>query len=171
MFRGKLLSIAVCPAAGLPMQPVDEVEAVPGEGLRGDRYFARRGAFQRGDRIEPSQEVTLIEREAIEAAGREYEIELTHLETRRNLLTEGAPLNHLVGRTFRIGGVLLCGVELCEPCGYLEKLTRPGVKKSLVHRGGLRARVLRGGVLRAGDVIEPTDQPANAETDSIPAAE
>jgi MOSC domain-containing protein YiiM len=165
MFAGRLLSIAVCPAAGLAMENIDEVEALPGEGLRGDRYFARKGAFTKGDRVEPSQEVTLIEREAIESAVRKYEIELTHLESRRNLLTDGVPLNHLVDRTFRVGEVLLRGVELCEPCGYLESRTRAGVKQALVHRGGLRAQVLRGGMLRAGDAIELAESPATAAAD------
>ena len=63
------------------------------------------------------------------------------------------PLNHLVGRTFRVGDVLLRGCRLAEPCSYLASLTRPGVSRALVHRGGLRADVLRSGTLRVGDVI------------------
>ena len=44
-------------------------------------------------------------------------------------MTEGVPLNHLVGRTFRVGDVVLRGFKLAEPCTYLEGLTRPGVRR------------------------------------------
>lgn len=68
-------------------------------------------------------------------------------------MTRGVALNHLVGREFTIGDVTLRGVRPCEPCGHLERLTRPGVLKGLIHRGGLRAVVVSGGVIRVGDAI------------------
>jgi len=82
-------------------------------------------------------------------------VDLADHETRRNLLTEGVPLNHLVGRTFRVGDVVLRGVRLADPCSYLAGLTRPGVSRALVHRGGLRADIVEGGTLRPGDAITP----------------
>ena len=45
------------------------------------------------------------------------------------------------------------GLELCEPCTHLEGLTRPGVLKGLVHRGGLRASILSGGEIAVGDPV------------------
>jgi MOSC domain-containing protein YiiM len=152
MFEGRLLAIATTSSATLPMQPADEIEAITGQGLRGDRYAQKSGTFTRGE-IEPSQQVTLIESEAIEAAVRDAKLDITHLDTRRNLLTEGVPLNHLVGKTFTVGSVTLRGVKLCEPCGHLEKLTCAGIEKTLLHRGGLRAEVVQGGTLRVGDTI------------------
>ena len=70
MFEGQLLAITVAPAAKAAMQNVDEVEAIPGQGLAGDRYAAGKGAFQRGE-VAPRQEVSLIEIEAIEAVVRD----------------------------------------------------------------------------------------------------
>jgi MOSC domain-containing protein YiiM len=61
-----------------------------------------------------------------------------------------------VGRKFRVGEVLLEGVRLCEPCGHLESLTQVGVREGLIHRGGLRARIVTEGTIRIGDRIEPT---------------
>ena len=79
-------------------------------------------------------------------------------ETRRNLVTEGVALNHLIGRTFRVGAVRMRGVRLAEPCVYLEQLTgHAGVRAALVHRGGLRAEVLDDGELRVGDAIDVTE--------------
>ena len=153
MFHGKLLAIAIAHQAKGPMQNVESTEAVASEGLRGDRYGAGIGAAQFKGRRSPEKEVTLIASEAIEAANDEFNYTIAHLDTRRNLLTEGVPLNDLVGKTFRVGSVLLKGLELCEPCGYLEKRTFVGIKAALKHRGGLRCCVIEGGGIRVGDAV------------------
>lgn len=153
-FHGKLLAIGIAAEKELPLTSVDSIAAMAGRGLTGDRYAEGKGVGQHGP-AKPEQEVTLIEQEAITGAGQEYKLAFTHLDTRRNLLTEGVPLNHLVGRTFRVGEVLLRGIELCEPCGHLEQLTCAGIKRSLIHRGGLRAQIVRSGTIRVGDTVLP----------------
>jgi MOSC domain-containing protein YiiM len=155
MFQGRLVAIAIARQAKGAMEHVDLIEAVAGEGLAGDRYGAGEGAAQFRGRRKPENEVTLIAQEAIAAANDEFNLTIEHLDTRRNLLTAGVPLNELVGTTFRAGTSLLKGLELCEPCGYLEKRTFPGIKAALKHRGGLRCCILEGGALRVGDAIEP----------------
>jgi MOSC domain-containing protein YiiM len=154
MASGKLLAIAIARQAKGAMENVESIEAVAGEGLRGDRYGAGIGAAQFKGRRKPENEVTLIASEAIEAANDEFNYTIDHLQTRRNLLTEGLPLNDLVGKTFRVGDVLLKGLELCEPCGYLESRTFRGIKAALKHRGGLRCCVMEGGEIRVGDAIQ-----------------
>jgi MOSC domain-containing protein YiiM len=154
MAQGRLLAIAIARQAKGPMENAEAIEAVAGEGLRGDRYGAGVGAAQFNGRRSPEKEVTVIAKEAIEAANDEFNYTIEHLETRRNLLTEGVPLNDLVGKSFRVGVVVLKGLELCEPCGYLEKRTFVGIKAALKNRGGLRCCVLEGGEVRVGDVIE-----------------
>jgi MOSC domain-containing protein YiiM len=154
-FSGRLVAIAIANKAKGPMKSVESVEVIVGEGLVGDRYGAGIGAAQLKGRRKPENEVTLIALEAIEAANDEFNLTIEHLETRRNLLTEGVPLNELVGTTFRVGEVVLKGLEVCEPCGYLEKRTFPGIKAALKGRGGLRCCVVKGGTVRIGDGIEP----------------
>ena len=155
MFEGRVVAIYIAPEAGAPMEPVDEVEAVAGAGLSGDRYATAAGTYS-GTRVPDAQRaVTLIEREAIDAARAEAGIPLDEGEIRRNVVTVGAPLNHLVDREFTVGSVRLRGVNLSEPCAYLEQRTRPGVRGALIHRGGLRAEILDGGPLRVGDVVAP----------------
>src|SRR5688572_1449730 len=100
MFAGKLAGIFVTERKGEELQEVKDVEAIAGRGLVGDRYFAKQGTFSGNDK--PDQEVTLIEAEALEGLAREYEITLRPAQARRNLLTRGVPLNHLVGRTFSV---------------------------------------------------------------------
>jgi MOSC domain-containing protein YiiM len=151
MFQGELIGIFIGERKGHDLHAVDRVEAVPGRGLAGDRYFAKDGTFS--DKDGPDREVTLIEVEALDGLARQYEITLPPAQTRRNLLTRGVPLNHLVGKTFAVGLVVLRGIRLCEPCGHLEKLTCVGVQKGLAHRGGLRAQIVKGGALEVGASI------------------
>jgi len=151
MWQGKLEAIFISPQAGAAMQARSQVRAVPGKGLEGDRYFAQAGTFsEKGGR---GRELTLIESEAIAALQAEAQIELPAGATRRNLVTRGVPLNHLVGKEFRVGAVRLRGLRLCEPCQHLEELTQPGVRAGLIHRGGLRVEILNEGILQVGDVI------------------
>ena len=132
-----------------PVQ-VSEARAVPGKGLEGDRYFDGQGTFPTGI----GRGVTLIEIEAITALKRESGIELKPGRSRRNIVTEGVALNHLVNKIFYVGAVQLKGIRLCEPCAHLEQLTTKGVHKGLIHRGGLRAEVLSEGIIHEGDSIQ-----------------
>jgi len=120
------------------LAPVSSVRAIAGNGLEGDRYFFADGAGS-------GEALTLIEAEVLEDVG------LTGPQARRQVVVRGVRVNDLVGRRFRIGEVECLGVELCEPCRHLQSLTRPGIIKDLVHRGGLRADILSGGTISVGD--------------------
>ncbi len=157
MWKGQVVSIHISPQAEGAMVSVEEVLAVPGKGLEGDRYFLRFGTYS--NKSGPDREVTLIEAEAIEALEREKNLELPPGAARRNIVTRGVPLNHLAGQDFRLGDVTLRGIRLCEPCAHLEGLTQRGVLAGLIHRGGLRAQILSGGRIRAGDVAVPVGSP------------
>jgi MOSC domain-containing protein YiiM len=149
--QGVVAAIFVGPEAQQPMTSVAEVRAIAGHGLEGDRYSRGAGTFSQKS---PNQQVTLIEAEALEAAARDYDLEIDGGETRRNLLTRNVALNHLVGREFLIGEVRLRGLKLCEPCGHLEKLTGKQMIKAMRHRCGLRAEILCNGSIRVGDPIK-----------------
>lgn len=156
MWKGEVVSIHLAAAGSGPMTTVDTVRAVEGRGLEGDRYFTGEGTYS--DRPGPDREVTLIEREALDALQSESGVVLPPAESRRNILTRGVSLNYLVGKEFTVGEVRLRGIRLCEPCAHLVKLTeKPEVLPGLVHRGGLRATIVSGGTLRAGDLIEEAE--------------
>jgi len=154
MIEGRVASIYIAPGAAEAMRNVQQVQAVAAKGLEGDRYFLGLGTFWKP---KPDYEVTLIEVEALEALQRDYGIRLGPGEARRNIVTRGVALNHLVGREFQIGEATLRGLRLCEPCAHLERLTRPDVIRGLTHRGGLRAQILTGGTIKAGDRVESVD--------------
>jgi MOSC domain-containing protein YiiM len=147
---GRLVSIHIG-GAGEPLVPVRSARAVPGRGLEGDRYSAGAGTWSTPGLW---SEVTLVSAEAGEVLRASVGFEGDAGELRRNLVTEGINLDELIGVRFRIGEVVLEGVRPCDPCGYLERIVgRRGLKDALRGRGGLRARVLQEGILRAGDDV------------------
>jgi hypothetical protein len=145
---GPVAGLLVAPSAEAPLVPVEDVLAVAGRGLEGDRYEAGRGTFSGKGR---GYELTLVEAEVLE------EIELAWELARRNVVTRGVRLNALVGRRFRIGDVECIGRRLAEPCAHLERLSRPGLMRPLVHRAGLRADILVGGRIALGDTVATLD--------------
>ncbi len=136
---GSVERIAVASQQSELPDTVDEIE-VTDRGLVGDRY---------GD----AGDITLIAAEALEGLRADTGIELSHEESRRQVLTRGIDLNALVGKRFTVGSVECEGTELCEPCNHLQSLTQQGVLRGLVHRGGLRADVIRPGRIAVGDQI------------------
>ena len=147
---GSLEAIHLADVEGGPMRAVDRVTAIAGIGLEGDRYALPVEA-QDPDEV---REVTLVEAEQLDWLSDEHGIRLESGATRRNLTTRGVRLNELVGRTFRVGRVRIQGVELCEPCAHMQEMVGRPVLRPLVHRAGLRARLLDDGELQVGDPIE-----------------
>jgi MOSC domain-containing protein YiiM len=150
---GTVEAIYISSTAAAPTKPIDAVLAIPGVGLEGDRYALKLGTFYKP---EPDRELTLIEAEAVEALRRDYGVELAPGDARRNLVTRGVALNHLVGKEFTVGDVRIRGIRLCEPCDHLQRLTGKPVLKGLLHRGGLRAQILTEGTIHAGDEVVTT---------------
>jgi MOSC domain-containing protein YiiM len=148
---GTVELIAVAKEAGHPMITVPSAEALAGRGLQGDRYARGAGTFS--DARGRGYDLTLVEAEALEelSAGG---VDLAPSDARRNLVVRGIALDGLIGKRIRVGEVECFGQRRCEPCAHLERLTRPGVLRGLMHRGGLRADVLSDGKIRAGDRVE-----------------
>jgi len=127
-WRGKLLHIHVAPSASYEMEERQEAECVAGRGIVGDRYYLGTGTYSPKPDV---REVTLIEQEALDALSRndpplqDGPITLEPRDHRRNLTVVGVPLNHLVGRRFRVGDVILRGGRLNFPCKYLEDHAAP----------------------------------------------
>jgi MOSC domain-containing protein YiiM len=156
MWQGLVESIHIARAAATIPVEVAAVRAVRGRGLDGDRYFLGVGTYS--THPGSGRDVTLIEAETLEALQRELRIVLAPGASRRNIVTRGVALNHLVGQRFRVGEVLLEGMRLCEPCAHLEELTQRGVLAGLVHRGGLRTVIVEEGTMHRGDIIRPADE-------------
>ena len=151
MWKGELLHIHTSPAAGLNMESHKSVSLISGSGLEGDRYQRGTGKYSE---IEDIREVTLIEIETLEALKRDYNIIVEPTEHRRNLTTRDVPLNHLVGKRFCVGEVLLLGGRLNTPCRYLNLVTKKNICELLEHRSGLNCSVVESGTVIVGDKIQ-----------------
>lgn len=151
---GTVETIVITESEGAPCFEVKEVIAHAGRGLEGDRYFEGKGKFKK---LEPKRQATFIEMEAIEAVARDYDIPLDPTEPRRNIVTRGIALNHLVGKTFTVGEATFRGIKLCEPCEYMQGLVGKPVREPLKHRGGLNAEIVSSGTVRVGDTVTVAD--------------
>jgi MOSC domain-containing protein YiiM len=141
---GRVQWIGLRPARDVPMQQVDSVEAEAGSGLVGDRY--KGGSGKRGVTLLQAEHLPVIA--ALSGHG-----EIVPATLRRNLLVSGIPLVALKGRRFRIGEVLLQGTDDCDPCSRMEAALGPGGYNAMRGMGGLCARILEGGRIRAGDEV------------------
>jgi MOSC domain-containing protein YiiM len=151
MWEGLVVALYIAPAADEPMQAINEAHLVTGRGIEGDRYYQRTGTHS--DEDDTCYNVTLIESEAIEAVQPQYTLALDTSTPRRNIVTRGFSVNHLVNRVFRIGDVTLRGIALREPCPHLMEMTSHKLGVALMHRGGLGAEILSDGIIRIGDRI------------------
>jgi len=156
--NGRVEAIHIAPASGAPMVGVTSVRAIAGVGLDGDRYGAGTGHWSPDAKVD--RHLTLVAGEEIDRLADFFDIHLEPGETRRNITTRGIDLNALVGRQFRVGGVECIGTRLCEPCQYLTDLVGEPILEPLVHRAGLRARILSDGEIAVGDPISVGDEVA-----------
>jgi MOSC domain-containing protein YiiM len=148
---GSVKHIFIASARGASMQSLRKVKAVADSGLVGDRYSNAE------IRRSLDYQLTLIEMENIESFCRETGLELLPSDPRRNLVTSGVRLNELNGQQFSIGSVQLQALDLCEPCSTFVEYTHEKVLRYFVGRGGLRCRIIKGGIIRVGDEIKNTN--------------
>jgi MOSC domain-containing protein YiiM len=163
-WQGKVVSLYIAPEPSKPMVALPEVRAFADRGLEGDRFF--RESWKAANR--PDKAVSLIEEETLEAAAAELGTETFGDKTRRNIVTRGVPLVELLDREFTIGGVVMRGIRLFEPCGHLEKISKvAGIFCALEHRSGLKASILSDGVVRVGDPIALREEARSATSPSL----
>ncbi|MDB6069857.1 MAG: hypothetical protein JWL81_1028 [Verrucomicrobiales bacterium] len=125
---------------------VDEVECVAGKGLRGDRYFGYRPDFK--------GQVTFFDATVVAAVRENFKLpKLPASVFRRNLLVQAPDLDlsQWLGKRFRFQGIEFEGSQECKPCYWMDRVVAPGTENFLSpsFRGGLRARILTDGILRA----------------------
>ncbi len=98
-------------------------------------------------------QITLVEAEIIDAMSRALGYDIPDGASRRQIMVKGIKLNELIGRNLRIGQILVRVEDKCNPCNNMEKKIGPGAKDAMDDKGGIRCRIIEGGVLRVGDKI------------------
>lgn len=165
---GRLTWIGLRTARRGPIDVVDQVEAVAGVGLLGDRRAAKPNAASK-------RQVTLIQAEHLDVVasllGRDR---IDPALVRRNLVVTGVNLNALDNRRFRVGDVVLEAAGGCHPCSRMEEdvaLGRGGYQAMRGH-GGIVARVLTSGTIATGDEVDllpPGDGPLGTTSAEVAA--
>ena len=143
---GKVLEIGISENNSDKIVKVNEVEAIKGKGLIGEKHFKE-------DNKKRSQ-ITLIEIENINHYNKITGTKIPAINFLRNIVTEGIKLNELVGKEFLIGSVKVKAHDLCRPCKYLqESLQQKNVVKEFLYTGGLRCEILSSGKICVDDQI------------------
>ncbi len=149
--KGVVEGIYVTGQGSQAMERVEEVMTVEGCGIDGDRYCEGTGFWTNyGDVCQ----VTLIEGEDLDFIEDELGIRVREGQHRRNIITRGIRLLDLRKRRFRVGGTLLEFDRSRPPCKHVQDLSEPGMTRALKNRGGICARVVEAGKIRAQDAIE-----------------
>ncbi|TVR49754.1 MAG: molybdenum cofactor biosysynthesis protein [Puniceicoccaceae bacterium] len=127
-----------------PMVEVAEAECIAGRGICGDRFFDYKPDYK--------GQITFFSWEVLNdlwaALGIPPELH-NPAATRRNVLTTGLDLNTLIGRDFEIDGIQFLGTEECRPCYWMNEAIHHEAEAWMRGRGGLRAKILTDGLLRA----------------------
>ena len=146
---GQVRKILITDKEGGEISAVNTAELHDGKGIVGDRYYG----------LSEEDNVTLIDQDILDAVNAATGWALTAEDIRRNVVTSGIDLNQWETSQFRIGDAILEGVELCEPCAPLggilsnEHRSAAELVKALTHKGGLRAKVVKGATINAGDEV------------------
>ena len=149
---GSVLALFIVDRMAAPMKKVEQLYALAGRGIEGDRYFLGTGTYSK--KPEPGRQVTLIKSEVLESLRDKFGIIVKPEESRRNILTRGIEINDLIGAAFFVGTVRLRAHRITQPCLYLEKLLdQPGLYKELWDNGGISCEILSDGVIKEGDII------------------
>ncbi len=126
-----------------PAIEVKEIHCVAGKGIEGDRYFDHKENYK--------GQITFFQWEVYETLCRECNVtDKPPSVFRRNVITHGVDLNALIGKQFEIQGVEFEGSEEAKPCYWMDQAFGPGALQRMNGWGGLRARILTDGALRAG---------------------
>jgi MOSC domain-containing protein YiiM len=128
-----------------PIMEVSQIECAAGHGIRGDRFFDYKSAYK--------GQITFFAEEVFDALCHRFGLRDVSLSAaRRNVITRGTDLNELIGTEFEVQGVQFAGTEECRPCYWMDQAFAPGAEKFLRGQGGLRARILTDGEVRATHV-------------------
>ena len=143
---GKVLEIGISENKSSKIVSVNQVEAIKGKGLIGEKHFKE-------DNKKRSQ-ITLIEIENINHYNKITGTMIPAINFLRNIVTEGVRLNALIGKEFFIGNVKVKAHDLCRPCKNLQEfLQQKNTVKELLYTGGLRCEILSSGKIFINDQI------------------
>ena len=146
----KVFKLGITSDNNKKIQEVESINVLANKGIVGDRHF--------DDYNDPYCQLSLIESENIDYYNTKFGLNINYVDFRRNIITRGIELNHLVGKKLKIGNVEVEGIDLCRPCKHLtEILNQDNILKEFLRKGGLRCQILSSSKISVGDVIKILD--------------
>ena len=146
----KVFKLGITSDNNKKIQEVESINVLANKGIVGDRHF--------DDYNDPYCQLSLIESENIDYYNTKFGLNINYVDFRRNIITRGIELNHLVGKKLKIGNVEVEGIDLCRPCKHLtEILNQDNILKEFLRKGGLRCQILSSSKISVGDTIEILD--------------
>ncbi len=148
-----LHAIIIGEKAKEPLHYVQQVTAVAGKGLEGDRYFYKQGTFNKPQLSQDVREISILSYESLEKCNTRLSTSLDFLDLRRNLIIKGFDASLLKNKVFTIGTAQFRIVRTCPPCRYLSRLLNEDMMTGLKYIGGHRAIIIQSGIITVGDKI------------------
>ena len=144
---GKIKAINISNLDGENTIYVNQAILMKNKGIINDRYY--------GNFINNYEQVTLIESEKIDDFNKKIRKKIDYKDFRRNIITSGIDLNKIVNQKIQINNVILRIHELCQPCRYLQKkLEIKNLVKLLAYKSGVRAEIIKSGIISTYDKIK-----------------
>ena len=142
----EVLKIGITANNNQPIKEVNSIEVIANKGIVGDRHFHEFN--------DPYNQLSLIESENIDEYNVRFNLNISYIDFRRNIVTKGIQLNDLIGKKLSVGNVKLEVIDLCRPCRHLtEMLNQKNVLKEFLRKGGLRCQILSSSSINVGDKI------------------
>ena len=148
-----LHAIIIGEKAKEPLHYVQQVTAVAGKGLEGDRYFYKQGTFNKPQLSQDVREISILPYEALEECNTRLNSSLDFLDLRRNFIIKDFDPLLLENKVFTIGTARFRIVRTCPPCRYLSRLLDKDMMTGLKYIGGYRAVIVQSGLLQVGDTL------------------
>ena len=143
----EVLKIGITANNNQPIKEVNSIEVIANKGIVGDRHFHEFN--------DPYNQLSLIESENIDEYNFRFNLNISYINFRRNIVTKGVKLNNLVGKKISIGSVNLHVIDLCRPCRHLsEKLNRKDIIKEFLRKGGIRCQIINNGKISIASQIK-----------------
>ena len=139
--EGTVKSLGIAVSKLRPMDQVDKIELITGQGIVGDRHL-------RTDGTRSKRQILLMDIETL------IEFGLSERDIKENITVQGIDFSLIkLGNIVRIGmDVVLEITGDCEPCSRMDEL-RSGLKNAIDGRRGMLAYVKSGGTISSGDSI------------------
>lgn len=146
-----LHAIIIGKEAKKPLEYVQTIHAVAGKGLEGDRYFYGKGTFNKPQLSQSVREISILPYESLQICNKRLDSKLNFLDLRRNLIIKDLDYEVLKNKEFTIGTATFRIVRTCPPCRYLSRLLGEDIMEGLKYIGGVRATVVKSGIISVGD--------------------